>query len=90
MKKLVSLVLVLVMVLAMTVPAFAAQSIEVEDNICPVYGLQAHDFLYKIDAEKIIKDYQTNTIMYGNVVTYECNGPVVLTVENEVVNGGGM
>ena len=81
MKKVVSLILVLVMVFAMAVPAFAAQSVVIEDYVSPQYGFAANDFLYKIDAEKIIDKYSTNTIMYGHIDTYECNGPVTLTVE---------
>ena len=54
MKKVVSLLLALVMVLAMAVPAFAADSIVIEDDVSPKYGNVAKDFLYKIDAEKII------------------------------------
>ena len=90
MKKVVSLILVLVMVFAMAVPAFAAQSVVIEDYVSPQYGFAANDFLYKIDAEKIIDKYSTNTIMYGHIDTYECNGPVTLTVEYDVVNNGGM
>ena len=90
MKKVVSLLLALVMVFAMAVPAFAADSIVIEDDVSPKYGNVAKDFLYKIDAEKIINKYDTDTIMYGNVDTYECNGPVTLTVESDVVNGCGM
>lgn len=92
MKKLLSVILALVMVFALTVPAFAAQSVVIEDDIYPWYDDEPHDYLYKIDADSVIKNYQTEVVInsYGWVDTYEVSGPATIYIENDVVNGGGI
>lgn len=92
MKKLLSIILALVMVLGMAAPVFAAQTVEIKDDIYPWYGDTAHDYLYKIDAESIDKNYQTyvEANAYGWVDTFEVSGPATVYIEYDVAVGGGM
>lgn len=90
MKKLLSIVLALIMVFGMAVPAFAAESVEVEDTPAEALGYEPREFLFQINAEEIGRVYKTKTMMYRDVDTYEVYGPVELIIHSDVVNGNGL
>lgn len=91
MKKLISMLLATIMAVSvMAVPAFAAQSYEIEDNIYPFYQMPANDYLAKITANEVKKagtvDIALNYI--GEVDVYRCKGNVTLEIADCVISYG--
>ena len=89
MKKFLSFILVLTLVLTMAVPV-SAKTLTVEDTISDFYQAKPMKYFYQIEADEVqkVEDTLVEFQSYWYTDTYEVSGPAVVRANQEIINAG--